>query len=580
MLNRKDLMISITETMNRELRFPIHYHSLLSKITCILVISVHALFAFPLKAQSIFLSTSNEPIYSFINEMELEGKIDINDVIKPFSRLMIANKLLEIKQHSESLNHRQKKELDYFLHDFLLDYDSSSRIDHILIKPLEKLNPLKQQRTPLNLFAYRDNENQVVVNPSIGINLWTNKNGSFYHSWSGVSMYSTFRNKWGLYLQYNDNRESQELERQSFLTERSGVNYRSEGHEYLKVNAGFNYTWSWGSLGLQFDNFSWGSGYHGTNILSGKTPSFAYLRLNIKPLRWFELNYIHGWLQSMIIDSSRSYTFPTSLHYSRRDVYRPKFIAANLVTLSPFKSLSISFGNSVIYSDYNIQPAFLIPVMIFRFADTQIETTSNNTGNNSQIFFDISYIPVRKINLYSSLFIDEFSFRRMWDPARQSNYLSWKCGIKMVNIMNSNLAFIGEYTRTNPEVYKHVIPSLTYETNRFTLGHYLKDNSQEVYLALEYKPISKFNVLLSFTLVKKGPDYELLPNASRWGLTFLEPVIFESSIVETKINYLIKNNVSVWLDYQFQSNSGDMSFVPEVFHGITNTFNSGLAWGF
>ena len=409
--------------------------------------------------------------------------------------------------------------------------------------------------------------------------VWNNENGSFLHRWNGASFYATMHGKWAVYSTFRDNYESKELSTINVLTPRQGANYRSDGNEYIRVNTGITYNWGWGTIGLIYDDLSWGSGYNGTNIFSGKSPSFAQLKFNMKPFSWLELNYFHGWLYSMIIDSSRSYTFPTTINYSRRDVYRPKYVAANMLTIRPFKNLLFSVGNSIIYSDYNVQPAYLIPVMIFRIADTDLETKSNTAGNNSQFFLDLSVIPIRKIQIYSSLFIDEISFRRMWNPKKQSNFISWKAGIKVFNPANSNLNFTFEYTRTNPEVYRHVIPTTSFTSNDFTLGHYLNDNAQEIFSSLEFKPINRLVATLAYTGIKKGPNYEGTGTASRWGLPFMEYVVFESTSVEAKLSYLIKNNITAWLEFSDMNASGDMTMVPEVYNGRTNTFSIGLAWG-
>ncbi|MEZ5084154.1 MAG: hypothetical protein R2750_12015 [Bacteroidales bacterium] len=75
----------------------------------------------------------------------------------------------------------------------------------------------------------------------------------------------------------------------------------------------------------------------------------------MKPAKWFEFNYYHGWLVSMVVDSSIT-------DYSTdppREVYRPKYIAANMFTFIPSKKLNLSIGNSIIYSDMGVQPAYL-----------------------------------------------------------------------------------------------------------------------------------------------------------------------------------------------------------------------------
>ena len=66
------------------------------------------------------------------------------------------------------------------------------------------------------------------------------------------------------------------------------------------------------------DHFPWGKNNHITNILSGRSPSLAQIKLHIKPVQWFEFNYVHGWLISEVVDSIRPYILGNG---SRRDIF-------------------------------------------------------------------------------------------------------------------------------------------------------------------------------------------------------------------------------------------------------------------
>jgi hypothetical protein len=76
-----------------------------------------------------------------------------------------------------------------------------------------------------------------------------------------------------------------------------------------------------------------------------------------------------------------------------------------------------------------------------------------------------------------------------------------------------NLTAVAEYTYTNIITYKHSFNTLTYASNSYNLGHYLGDNSAEMYLALLYKPIRGLDLKLSFTDARKGNDFEYVRRA-------------------------------------------------------------------
>ena len=81
-----------------------------------------------------------------------------------------------------------------------------------------------------------------------------------------------------------------------------------------------------GYISLLKDAPVWGSGYAGTNILSGRAPSFMQLRLHLKPAKWVEMTWFYGWLNSMVVDSTRSYWVTNSYGTDYREVYHYKYL--------------------------------------------------------------------------------------------------------------------------------------------------------------------------------------------------------------------------------------------------------------
>ncbi len=124
-------------------------------------------------------------------------------------------------------------------------------------------------------------------------------------------------------------------------------------------------------VGLVKDQIQWGLNYNGANIFSGRTPSFPMIKLDLSPVKWFDFHYYHGWLVSEVVDSSRSYITSNGDY---RAVYRNKFIAANIFTFKLWSYLHLSFGNSIIYSDNNVQLAYLIPVLFYKSVDHTLKS--------------------------------------------------------------------------------------------------------------------------------------------------------------------------------------------------------------
>jgi hypothetical protein len=510
-------------------------------------------------SQTVYHHISNRSVYLFLDEMALEGFIDINSPVLPFSREYIAVRLSEIDTVRDLLNVRQQKELDFFLKDF-----------HKELKP-DKYLPKR-----FDIFYYKDSLFTLSANLIAGMQYWTNTNGNVYHRWNGGEVFAYVGEHWGFYASLRDNHESMPVSDSPYLTNRTGGNYKGK-NDYSEMRGGITYTWEWGTLGLIKDHNSWGSYYANPIIQSGRTPSFVKLHLNLRPIHWFEFNYFHGWLISEEVDSTRSYWTNNSYGSNYREVYHPKFMAANLFTFIPLKKLHISAGNSIIYTDLGLHPAYLIPVFFYKSVDHTLNAGINN--QNSQMFLDISSRNIRHLHLYGTFFIDELALSRLNNKEKHSNFWAWKLGTK-INTPIENLSLTMEYTRSNPLAFRHNVPTLTYESNKYNIGYYLTDNALDYYLSVSYKPLPRLIAELSMWWVRKGPDYTE-QGTSRLGLRFMESVDWEEKAIHGYISYQLINDWYIFALYRWSNVTGDVDrYTPSIWHGKTGTWSAGMNFGF
>ncbi|WP_204312118.1 hypothetical protein, partial [Escherichia coli] len=68
-----------------------------------------------------------------------------------------------------------------------------------------------------------------------------------------------------------------------------------------------SYTWKNGQISIGQDQMRWGYGENGRIVLSDKALAYPYVRFDYQPLKWLRFNYMNLWLNSNIIDSTRSY---------------------------------------------------------------------------------------------------------------------------------------------------------------------------------------------------------------------------------------------------------------------------------
>lgn len=525
-------------------------------------------------AQYIPVHPGNHSVYNFLDELASEGAIDVYTGIKPLGRSTIARYLQEASGYP-GLTNRQRREVEFYLQDYG-----------------KELSGEQPDGKRFDLFYYSDSLFSLTVNPIMGVSGYFAGDETVLHRRNGGEIHGSIGEHFGFYGSLRDNFESEPLTGRSYLVNRRGAVYKGDegSRDYSEARGGITWSWNWGRLGLHKDHFEWGSGYNGTNIFSGNTPSHAFFSLNINPVDWFEVNYLHGWLVSEVVDSIRSFEY----YDGTREVFSGKYVAASMLTLRPMPALHVSAGNSIVYADTGINPAYLVPFLFYKSVDHTYNGASNRTGQNAQMFLDISSRQIRHLHLYSTLFVDEISFNRMFDKDQHSNYISLKGGARLTGIP-PDWVFTIEYTRTHPMVYEHIISTTTWESNGYNMGHYLGDNSDEWFFSAAYRPFRGLKIELEYIRSRKGKDYqailkeggegdhpEINPDEPRWGLPFMSEVRWGTEKAALKGSWQIIHDafVSLSLGYRTNRGPGTEKYLPALFRSGGFEGQFGVRYGF
>lgn len=521
---------------------------------------------------------SHHGIYDFLDELASQQIIELNSTIKPYSRKHIAQMLDHADRRRKELSRRQVKELEFYL----LDYHGTTKSSKAAESNATFLWLNKADNQRLDFFHYEDSSFKISVNPILGADTWTNSNGYFYHWWNGVETYAN-KGNFALFASLRDNHESTALTNRGFMNQRIGasnIKVFSDGkRDYWEIRAGVSYSWDWGHIGIMMNQFSWGDAHNGANIFSGRTPAYTHLDLQLNPVKWLQLNYVHGWLTSEVVDSTLSFWVNNSYGSDYREVYHPKFLAANMFTFEPVKRFYLTVGNSIIYDARSPHAAFFIPVMFWKALDHTLNARIDNM--NSQIFFTASSRNLRGAHLYASAFIDEVKVARIFDP-HDHNPVSYKAGLTSNWISNTML--IMEYTWSNTLIYQHHVPTTTFESNMYNLGHFLEDNAKDIYIAAAYKPFRTLELKTYLNHSQKGPDHSELGTMPRTTMQLFDPILWESTRLGISTSLQVINDLYVRLGYEWRNVSGDQTMLniwtPAVYHGKTTTFNFGINYGF
>ncbi len=536
--------------------------------------------------QVVYQHVSNTAVYEFLDEMANLKFIELNSAVKPYSRKVIAEKLMELNTRIMELSKRQKKELEFFIKEYRKEISTGKQIDYAGRNYFGKTKiAFKDRAKRPDLFYYRDESFMLSFNPVLGVQFLSNDSGQVYHRWNGAELLFYGGNSLGVYASLRDNYMSKAIAGPGYLTQTTGGGFKNptygfsnrNGVEYSEMRGGITYNGKNWNAGITKDHNVWGNNYHGSNIFSDRAPSFAQARLHVKPVSWFELNYFHGWLSSKVVDSAATQQYGTGTTTS----YVAKYIAANFITIKPVLNLHVSIGNSIVYS-HNFNIAYLIPVMFYKSLDHTYSTLGN-----SQMFIDLSVRNLRKCHFYATGYFDDFSFGRLFEKYNVTPW-SFKAGGRVSNIV-PNISVTAEYTRNYVFAYKHFNPETTFENTKYNMGHYLRDNAQEVFVQISYKPVPKLEIDISYTHANKGPDYAdnrdqtdpVTGQPVLYLYSFQESIIWERSEFAMQFRYDVINDLVLKLRFEM-SDTWDVnnSYTPEQFQGTQLTTSFTVAFGF
>lgn len=526
-------------------------------------------------SQHFFEDRRNVSIYLFLDELANEKIISINSATKPYSKRYILNKL-ETASNKKINNFQIKRDLNFFLKKYKI-YERNT--DN---------NNFKYDFNNLSIY-YKNSESFFLIKPIWGITRKVNSNHSYQHLFGGISAEYNFKENWSAYAKLIDNTMTFPNALPDFLTDEYSGNYKSlPTNDYSEMTGGIIYSNSHTSFSIIKENIEWGDNYYGSNILSGRSPSFPMIKFYRKINKFLEINYFHAWLFSEDIDSLSSY-YSNSGNY--RAIYREKFLASNLITLNISKFSKFSFGNSIVYGDVNgVQLPYLIPFFFYKSIDHSLNYNIEN--QNSQMFFNLSIRELKHLHIYSSVFIDEFKKDRV-SIDTLNNFISYKIGMKLSNWPLQNISSTIEFNHSNPMTYKHTVNGTTYESNQINLGHYLRDNSR----VINYNFLYKFKNRIYFTydflysLHGEEKEYNWNNNYNPVSIPILSNKTWDNTTNIFALEGIIKENITISLQYQISNiqgyNSGEFSaeyyldlFSPAYLHGKTKNLIINFNIGF
>ena len=443
-------------------------------------------------------------VYPYLSRMAQKGLVDFADLIQPVSRDKIKQALTKLNSQYTLLSNIEKAELKFYLEEYPILTDSTNNTNIQLLKK----DVYKRWRS-INL---NSNEFEFHADPIVSIESIGGTGKSIKQVSNGFDIWGSAgkNKKWAYQVYYRDYTETGTVDNNYKLTNPEKgiilVGDKSESKiNYSEVRANLSYAWKNGSLSIGKDNITWGYGENSKIVLSDLAPSFPYIRFDYTPLKWMSFHYENAWLNSNIIDSTRTYpTFTNDVMGDIRYAYIPKFLALHSITIKPFKGLDISIGESIIYSD-KLDIGFLMPINLFKIYDNNRSNYLINAGSNGQYFIQLnSRNQIKNSHLYASLFIDEIKVSAIFDKIKSRNQLGFTIGGSLTDAFIHYLTMGAEYSRVNPFVYSNLIPAQFYTQYDYNLGDWMGNNFDRASLFAKYSPLPKLRMYLKFEKIRKG----------------------------------------------------------------------------
>jgi hypothetical protein len=531
-------------------------------------------------AQPVFHSVNNTAVYDFLERMSLKRIVTSNEFQKPLTRSEIAIYLVKIDSSKAELNSIEKEELAWYEKEF---YDEMHPGNTEYVDDLKNgvLNSSAMRR--LRPFYYRDS--LFIFNFSESALLTgASKAGESYQklSW-GFKLYGEITNNFGFSMSFLENSENgKTIDKSKQLSSETGAVFTDKKNNsagYSETTGSLLYGNSWITTGLTKELMTLGSGYRSQLVLSTKAPSFPSLYMKIHPAKWISFYFMHGWLLSGVTDSLA--TYKTELVNQPRTIEREKYYVMHAIQIVPTASLSMTFGETIIYSDKSPYLGYFIPFLFYRSVDHAISFGGAESGNNGSIFFDMSYYTKYGVKLYGTLFIDEFSLTNFLKGNSSRNQIGYTLGSVAYNAFIPNLTFRVEYSKILPWVYSNWIPSQTYRNSNYILGHYIGQNADQIFTQVEYQFARGLSLKVWAENVRQGGVGDI---KYQYTIGYAEKFLYGMRRNETnfgmEVSYEYLHDLIGKVFYQYSHvTDEDSTRTPAWQLGNKNTFGISLQYG-
>lgn len=534
-----------------------------SSLLKVIIPYIFFFFLYSLSYGQVIYETNSQSIYKFLNRLDQKKIIQLNTNSYPYTKKLIKNKLKELYSKKEQLNIIEMENLNWFIEKYSLEAD---RISH-----------------NFGEYNYQKDQFRAKVFPIAGAGIMSIAGELGHTRKVGLNLEGYYSNNFGIFFQYLDTGEFNDfIDRNKFFNSDTWHNpkYLSNGSQFSDVRGQINYNWNWGVISLKKDYNKWGAGKYGQLALSNKVASYPHIELSLHPTDWLSLNFIHGWLNSQVIDSSKS-SFDNQSDISNKifEEFRTKYITANYLTIMPNDYLIFSMGNAFIYSG-ELRPEMFLPLMYYKVLD---HNTGRTVGDgNGTLFLDASLKYPQNFKFYGSIIFDVYQISYLLDESAAHSWIGYTVGASVTDLLLDNFDLTIEYTRTDPWLYENQYEVVNYKHMGYTLGHWIGQNADLLTFGIDYSAMRGMDISITGQWFRKGSmrDIYFAYKKDSEKIPFLDGDKRTEFNLKLEVYYEALYNLYIQGRFQYSNISDeDIYRTPSYLLENSNSFQLTIAYG-
>jgi hypothetical protein len=298
----------------------------------------------------------------------------------------------------------------------------------------------------------------------------------------------------------------------------------TNGLDYFGSRAYLTYQ-PWEGLRIKFgkDRSFWGNG-HQSLLLSDFAADYLLLTLTA---RIWKLEYVSHFGQMIDFIQDKNDT---------EGAFPRKFGAFHQLSYQPNSRLSVGFFEAVMYSPNlpnmprGVELQYFNPIIFYRTAEQYI-----GSPDNSVLGLHAKYNLWQRVQAYGQFLLDDYNYgKRSEGSGYWGNKTGWQLGLKYVDVLGiPSLDLQAEYNRVRPFTYQHFNAASNYSHYGQHLGHAAGANLYDYHLILRYHPYPAWNLVASYSFLRKGLDQDGLNYGGDVRLPFVNrPGDFDQQVAQ------------------------------------------------